>query len=152
MAVDASKDKTEIIELLIDHNVQVNCVSMFRIIPLLLAVECNFPRVVKALVEKGNADVHILGEEENTALHFAVINGHYDITKYLLEKGANQTLRNRSSLFFFPIFLYSGRNENTMMLLLTRMNGQSKHPSTTAQRTCSPCWGGETKKMGPMEM
>jgi hypothetical protein len=84
------------VEILIEFNVHVNCVSMFSLVPLLMAVENGYLNVVTCLIEKGRADVNIRGVDDNSALHFAVINGYVEITKYLLDHGADKTAKNKS--------------------------------------------------------
>ena len=105
-----SNDSSEVIEALIEFNANVNCISMFSLVPLLMAVENNYLNVVRTLIEKGNADIQIRGVEDNTALHFAVINGHYEVAEYLLKKGADRNSQNKCGLcnfiiiFLFPTF------------------------------------------------
>lgn len=46
---------------------------------------------VKELVESGaNINARSRGSKNHTALHEAVIGGHKDVAKYLLDMGANQ--------------------------------------------------------------
>ncbi|KAI8843151.1 ankyrin repeat-containing domain protein, partial [Chytridium lagenaria] len=44
--------------------------------------------IVKALVEAG-ADAFLADKYGRTALHYAVMNGHFDLAQYLLSIGAN---------------------------------------------------------------
>ena len=57
---------------------------------------------VKALVE-GHADVNtITGSEKSTPMVLALINGHYDVAKYLLDRGADPNIANVDGLA--PLF------------------------------------------------
>ena len=50
---------------------------------------------VKFLVEKGKADVNAIDMGDNSALHWASMRGHVEIVKFLMDQGADKTLRNK---------------------------------------------------------
>ena len=50
--------------------------------------------IVRLLIEN-NADMNALGYQNNTPLHEAALNTKYDCCKYLLEMGANKSIRNQ---------------------------------------------------------
>jgi ankyrin repeat protein len=51
-------------------------------------------RTVELLVSAG-VDIDLLGDMDNTALHYAKSKGHEDVAKFLIGHGANTTLENR---------------------------------------------------------
>jgi ankyrin repeat protein len=57
--------------------------------PLIAAVEKGHLDVVKVLVEKGRADIHMTERDKSSPLVSAIRGNHLDIVKYLLEHGAN---------------------------------------------------------------
>ncbi|KAF0977787.1 hypothetical protein FDP41_003109 [Naegleria fowleri] len=72
--------------------------------PLMRAVEaCNFD-IIKALIEKANANVNIVNDSNGwTALHYASYAGFQEICKYLLKHGADSTIKDkdkRSALYY----------------------------------------------------
>lgn len=59
-----------------------------------LACENGYVDVVKCLIEKGNANVNVLGLGGCTPLYAAAVFGHIGVIKYLLQKGADPDLKN----------------------------------------------------------
>jgi len=51
-------------------------------------------RTVELLVEAG-VDVDLLGDMDNTALHYASLKGHEEVAKFLIDHGANTAIENR---------------------------------------------------------
>lgn len=79
----------------------------------------NSLEMIKLLIEH-SADINSLGYQNNTPLHEAALNKRFECVKYLLESGANQTIRNefgvlaKDFIINFPEFveLFS-KNKNT---------------------------------------
>ncbi|MBZ5606531.1 MAG: ankyrin repeat domain-containing protein, partial [Acidobacteriia bacterium] len=65
---------------------------------LLFAARDGQAEAVRALVESGANINQPNGSEQTTPLLMAIINGHYDIAKYLLDRGANPNLAAVSGL------------------------------------------------------
>ena len=76
--------------------------SMGGLAALSYAARDGRMEAVQALVE-GGADVNqTTGSEKSSPMVMALINGHYDVAKYLLDKGANPNLANNDGLA--PLF------------------------------------------------
>jgi ankyrin repeat protein len=78
----------------VDRQYQLNelVAAQGGITPLLFAVRQGYMESVRTLVQAG-ADVNqISGGDKTSPLLMAVINGQFDVAKYLLEKGANPRL------------------------------------------------------------
>lgn len=79
---------------LIQHtqHYQLNQCNSFGQAALHIAVQKNYPDIIKALLEKG-ADINVLGYDPSysrmTPLHYAALTGNLLITKMLLAWGAN---------------------------------------------------------------
>jgi len=127
IAVNVSCDDPAVVRTLIEYKATVNCVSMFSLVPLLMAVENGYEQVTRCLVEEGEADIHVRGMGGNTALHFAVVNGHLAIASYLLERGADKDLRNDDGKTCVEI-----ASKNLLYLLTDGREGSSE-PDLTPQ-------------------
>ena len=79
----------EMVALLVDQLVNVNCVTIDEWTPLQLS--CYFKRVdcVKALFRHPNLQINKSTKFRGTGLHLACISGNVEIIKLLLERGAN---------------------------------------------------------------
>ena len=54
--------------------------------------------LVKEVIEAKVVDINVVDSDGVSALRFAAQYGHYDITKYLLDKGANPNLRAKDQI------------------------------------------------------
>ena len=82
------------IQLLLEHNCEVNTISPFEETAVHLASKNGHNDVVQMLCEHG-ADVHIPTVIlENTPLHSAAEHGHRDVIRTLYEHGANLNILN----------------------------------------------------------
>ncbi len=85
----------EIINLLIENNVNVNAVPPDGITALHRAVEMNNPQIVELLIPKMN-DIDAVSVEGNlTALHCAVIVGHVENVKRLINANADVNIASK---------------------------------------------------------
>lgn len=77
----------EICEILITHtaNINVNARTSIQRTPLHLATLHNQFSVVKLLVHNG-ADINLVDNELNTVLHYASMQGYYNIVEWILRK------------------------------------------------------------------
>ena len=93
----------EFIETLIDLGANVNAQRTDdKVIPLILSADWNNFMAVYLLLNHG-ADANIANANGDSALHCAVSNGFFHITKLLFKKGSNVNLQNkegRTPLFF----------------------------------------------------
>ncbi|PGH02528.1 hypothetical protein AJ80_08839 [Polytolypa hystricis UAMH7299] len=60
---------------------------------ILLTVAKGHTKVVKLLLDEGNADVNVRGSRNETPLTIAMKNGNADLVKFLIEAGANPNAR-----------------------------------------------------------
>ena len=86
-------DYPETTQLLLENGAEVNSVTETGYTPLYLAVLNNYPEVVKTLLSYSpDLEVTIIGDSTETtrrALGAAVMNGSAEVTRLLLEAGAN---------------------------------------------------------------
>ena len=79
--------------LLTYKKVKVDGSAEQKISPLSLATQNNNVEFIKLLLDHG-ADINLVDEKGNTALHIAAKNGKTESFKFLLENGANGNLKN----------------------------------------------------------
>ena len=101
-----SNSENEIINVLQntirDTTLDLNGIDRFGFCPLIEAVICNKPKVLKYLLQQ-KASVDQLDLLGKTALQWAVERGHVDLCKILLDAQANA---NHYSLDGQPILVY----------------------------------------------
>eukprot|EP01100_Stratorugosa_tubuloviscum_P002594 TRINITY_DN1616_c1_g1_i2.p1 TRINITY_DN1616_c1_g1~~TRINITY_DN1616_c1_g1_i2.p1 ORF type:complete len:536 (+),score=197.85 TRINITY_DN1616_c1_g1_i2:74-1681(+) len=83
-------------ELLIKNGAIANCKSMFGLVPIILATDNGFIKVIQTLFELGKADLSAQDNLGNTTLHVAARRGHLEIVKWLLQNGINANLTNKN--------------------------------------------------------
>ncbi|XP_059176229.1 ankyrin-1-like [Physella acuta] len=79
---------TEIAKLLILNNCDIDCTNTSGITPLMIATQHVSTYIAQILIEK-KANINIRNTEGETALHFAVKNNNFHIVCTLLEQEAN---------------------------------------------------------------
>ena len=62
--------------------------------PLLVACMFNQLQIAMYIINKG-ANIHVKDDDNNTPLHWAAENGHINIVKFLILKGANKNAKNK---------------------------------------------------------
>lgn len=75
------------VKLLIDKGVRVDVQDKHELTPLFYAVMNNDEKMIKFLVEKGNADVNL--GKYNNPLGMAISRGRMELAEYLIDKGAD---------------------------------------------------------------
>jgi len=94
------KNRKELFDFFLENGANVNYKSKYNSTPLIIAssIMANMYYVEK-LIEKG-ADVNALSDEDGTALIYAVntVNSeeYIELIKYLLEKGADKTIKTKT--------------------------------------------------------
>lgn len=74
--------------MLLKSGARVNVQAHGQQLPLHLAAIRGRPKIVLQLLEKTDA-IDMRDDQGNTALHYAVLNDHYDVTRMLLKKNAD---------------------------------------------------------------
>ncbi|XP_061198294.1 uncharacterized protein LOC133206356 [Saccostrea echinata] len=84
----------DIVELLIAHKAEVNLTDNKKLTPLYQAVNRDFVNLVEILVENGaNVNEKYEKKRNTTPLHIAAKKGHTEISKYLLQRGTDRSLK-----------------------------------------------------------
>ena len=81
------QDETAFSELLLSHNVDVECTDKRDWTPLRLAADRDHPNQVSLLLGKG-ANINASGSNGKTAFHLAITSGSSDVVKILLNDSA----------------------------------------------------------------
>ena len=90
MLFEAAQEGNEaLVGRLLDQGTRANQTHNRNWTALHVAASQNFPSIVSLLLEKGRADVDKRNEDGKTALALATENGHEDVVKVLLRRGAN---------------------------------------------------------------
>ncbi|XP_044738611.1 ankyrin-1-like isoform X4 [Chrysoperla carnea] len=79
---------TEIVELLLQHNANVNVKNRYGQTPLYDAIQNNRLEITELLL-KHKSDINAEGKNRKTPLFYAIENQNLKITKLLLDNGAN---------------------------------------------------------------
>lgn len=88
----SSSDNSELVACLLEHNADVNAKKIYGLTPLMNACcEPSFDmnnriKIVQNLLKYG-ADINIVNDANQSALYFALTNGHSEIVKILLLNG-----------------------------------------------------------------
>eukprot|EP00210_Caulerpa_lentillifera_P001155 g1112.t1 len=72
---------------------------------------------VRRLINNEDVDINTVDKTGNSALHLSVLNGHSNITTFLLEKGAEVNLRNALGETALLLAARSGDNQTVSILL-----------------------------------
>ena len=97
----AKYDQLEILELLISKGDDQESQTSFGLTPAMIATEFGNIEVVDFLIRKKgankNAQTHAINDRMNI-LHYAVVDGHLDIVKYLLNAGVERNSKTISGI------------------------------------------------------
>ncbi len=97
LGIAAANGHSDIVKYLLNHGAkaQVNYLNLNTYSALYAAAEHDEAKVVRILIEEGNANVELRNEDQLwTTLHRAAHEGYLDIVKYLVEEaGANVSAR-----------------------------------------------------------
>ena len=85
-----------VVEHLIAHGCNMNCMSFDGYTPLMLAAQEGHEEVMKKLILAG-ANLGMQGRDGNTALHYAADHKHFACGILLVEEGASVTTKNNLS-------------------------------------------------------
>ena len=119
---DAScRGRAEVIRWLLQHNADVNATSSSNYTPLHWALMGEPGDVVQILLDYG-ADIDAMSEG-GTPLSVAVNCGRFDVTRLLLERGADVQIRTKRGSTLFQV---ATRNGNTQIAQLLLEHGADK--------------------------
>lgn len=92
------KDRTDIARMILDKGANINAVDMDGFSSLHIAIDNQYLRLAKLLIEKG-IDINIKTKlDKETALHKAVRNQYSEIVNLLLKNGAKVNIANSDGL------------------------------------------------------
>ncbi|MDA7676782.1 ankyrin repeat domain-containing protein [bacterium] len=94
----ALHSRTEITELLIANDADVNSRDVFAVTPLHLAATLGHKEIVELLIANG-ADVNTNDWDESTPLHFATDGSHMEIAELLIAEGADVNTKVEGGVF-----------------------------------------------------
>lgn len=77
----------EVVNTLIAHNADVNCMDRTNVTPIIRAAICGSVAIVEALVKAG-ADVNQCDRLQSSALHYASFHGHQQVVSVLIKAGS----------------------------------------------------------------
>ncbi len=89
LMIASAKGHTEVVKLLLQHNVDVNTVDVYEWTPLHRASYENREQIVELLLNVPAIKVNAQDDQGATALHHAAVKGNINISKRLIEKGAD---------------------------------------------------------------
>lgn len=85
----------KMLKLIEEEKVDPNARNPAGNLPIHTAAYFGAQTCLEDILGRG-VDVNVLCPRDNTPLHFAAAQGHLELVKYLVEKGANPALRNKS--------------------------------------------------------
>jgi ankyrin repeat protein len=89
MLNETSQGNVKEVKRLISRGVDVNTTNRYGVTPLMVACLCNWPEVVRLLLDEGAETERREGFFGCTALMFACMSGGWDSVKILLDYGAD---------------------------------------------------------------
>ncbi|KAL0262557.1 hypothetical protein SLS55_001525 [Diplodia seriata] len=92
--IAASKGHRELMQILIDHQADVNQKDPRNRTPLHTAARHGHLTAVALLLDN-EAEIEVTGDDGETPLHWAAVHGHLDVTELLLDRGANRKALNK---------------------------------------------------------
>jgi ankyrin repeat protein len=81
-------EKSRLVQWLLDHGANMYAKNIFGDTAFHLAAKKGYPKIVKLFCDH-SIDLDIVGDEENTALNYAVTFCHDEVAEYLIEQGAS---------------------------------------------------------------
>lgn len=88
---------------------------------------------VKECVENKKVDINAVNDNGNTALHMAAFNNRPEMVKYLLEHGADPSLRNKDGVFSGDTPLDQARGDEVKQLLRDAISKTQKNYTTDSK-------------------
>ncbi|KAL7719522.1 ankyrin repeat-containing protein [Entamoeba marina] len=81
--------QSDIIPFLVNLGLDINCVNVNGISPLMFAIELGFDDIVVEILQVKELDINQIDLKGRTALHYAAIHGNAVVTDMLLENKIN---------------------------------------------------------------
>lgn len=106
----------EVVELLLEHNAEVNALRNDLMSPLMCAASNGHQYIVELLLDKG-AKTNFVDADNSTVLHHAAISGQNNVIKSLIAKGVQIDCKNKDSHTPLHIAAHYG-NLNAVLTLL----------------------------------
>jgi ankyrin repeat protein len=98
LMVASAKGHDSVIRLLLENGANANAADVYGWTPLMRAVHTNRYAAVAAFLEIGDVRLDAVDETGATALHHAAAEGHLEIARILLDKGAPVSAENSQGL------------------------------------------------------
>lgn len=85
----AMSNQSKNVSVLLRAGVNMHATADGGVTPVFLACIVGHAEVVRILIEEGNEDPNVRDSKQNTLLHAAAVNGWLEVTRVLLEHGAD---------------------------------------------------------------
>ena len=133
LAIESKTNRTALVELLVEHDANVNARSDGNWTPLHNAAEKGYEDVAVVLLRKG-ADVRARTSSQMTALHWCARNGHINLVRLLLQQPGIQ--RHPKDAFEETPMLGAAQNSHVEIVRLLSPANDGANLSPSAQAAC----------------
>lgn len=125
----ADQGHLDVLELLLAHGAQADCKNG-SITPLQKAVQSGKSEIVKHLLEVTKVELNTHDDAGNTILHEAIKGQNQFLIEFLLEKGADATIKNRKGETALRVAIKNFVNKDIVLKILKNIKVVSDEDKT----------------------